>query len=1286
MDTEPVDQVTLDQVLVDGWAIASFDLALAQGDHTIGILVDGDDAIDEKFEDNNDASIDVRVRSLPDASISASDLSVSSAHPMEGDVLTIEALVHNLGESAATLVVVQFWDGEPSTGHLIANRTTSIPEAGTKLVTTQWDTTGLGGTHEVNVYIARVMPAEEDLFNNQASITVLIFTGWDLVIDSTSGDKMIDQEYTQDGFVTVREGATLTISNTQWEFLQDYPNQFALFFEDGGTLVLDQAVVWSQQSMLVILGDGTSLHMSSLSQLWASIMLQGNVTLTIEESILDGGLEGTATQLTGGQDRTGGSLMAEGSLLSSPTTAVLTSVAAVLIDTKFSNVVDTSMVLYSSSTVELRNVTCQGIETDSTSTALVFRRVEVLVEDESTLVIPDATIEIAHFINGTVVGSTTGGADGKALLEVLSDVIRDGESHFIGNYIIRSTFSGKSGSEPLLLTPFPSMGDSSNLPSATVVLPPVDPRALIASTSGDMVIQAGQEMNLVANFVQDGNIVVHGTLTIASSTLSILQDRDHQYYVLVESGGLLDLRGATLTSQFPVNVYLSGDASLMMGPGSILDVTTLVAEDSATVEARAATLSARLLIRGGQLLMQDSCTVEGDLMVVETPGVEIRGGEILVEEVRSESPAAVLEGLTITAGTFNLKSSFANITDSSLTLNPIHVDANILTVSGSEISTKEPLDMGVATLYMDSSSSNQPLASSRTDSKVYLYDAEVPYPFSLGNATVFVYWYLTVLVQDLLANPVSSVDVDISFTNNDTAVTSGVTNDDGQVRFPLLGSIVTPEGEYFIGNYRIVAHNPKQAGEMEIRYVNLDMAKTMITYFDEPMVPPTMIGVEISVVNTTVVAGTEFVVSGVATAIFPTVRSPLYMGDVEVQMADNGSTWSNVTTLDQDGAFHVVIPAPMVDGVYYVTALVTPTGYFVGVAPGRSNTITMNVEPPGPTSLFIVLETTKITDFPAGGMLTIRGTVKYNTAQGAPAANVRVFVDDPIGHQKYQTVADGLGVFQFPPRTGPSFFGQYDYILTAKDDELGIETATATKLTIIAVKVKEEAKDDNDWILWTIIIVIIAIACIGGTLGYWAFSSKGRMVECGECGTLVRDNAVECPKCGIEFEVEVAKCSECESWIRSDATTCPYCGTPFRDLEGEGEESGEPPEEGAAEGTPEGDVVAVVPEMEETEEGVQGDNGVVIDEDALKVSPEAAKQVPEGLKKEVRPRPVVQRKALLPKDEDVEDFEHNGEDNGNVVRPRVVRKVAAPPPERPEGTSNDILDEDFNLEEGKEDQ
>lgn len=1287
VDTEPVDQLTIDEVPVDGWATCSFDLALSQGEHTIGILVDGDDAIDERREDNNDASIDVRVRSLPDASVTSSDLSVSSAHPMEGDVLTIEALIKNLGESAATLVVVQFWDGAPGSGKLIANRTTSVPEAGESLVTTQWDTTGLGGTHEVNVYIARVMPAEEEVSNNMASITVLIFTHWDLVIDAGSGDKVIDQKYTQDGFVTVREGSTLTILSTDFEFLQDYENQFALFVESGGRLVIEDSRVWSEQSLLVILGDGTSLHMTSQAQLWATILLQGDVTVTIEDSLLDGGLIGSATQVmldgsevTGKLDLSGGWIVAEGTLLTSGDTAMFTSIDGVFLDTMFSGPTDTSMSLWAGTSVELRNVTCQAVDTDGTSTAIVFRRVEVLVEDESTLVIPDAIISIEHFINGTVVGTAICGADGKAMLEVLSDVISDGESHFIGNYLLRSTFAGLEGTEPLLLTPFPSMDAKANLPSATVVLPPVNPRDLIASTPGDMIIGSGEEMNMVANYIQDGNIVVRGTLIVTSSTLSVLQDRDHQYYVLVESGGVLDLRKGTVTSAFPINVYLYDDSSLLLGAGSKLEITTLVAEDLATVEAHASSLTARLLLRGGPFAMMDGCHVDGDMMVVETSKVDIRGGEITVEELHIDSPVTAIEGVTLIANKVTLvASNFANISDSTLVLETLSVVATILTITGSQLSADEPLDMDVATLYMDTSVSDQPLASSRTDSKIYLTDAEVPHPFALGNATVLVYWYLTVVVQDLLSNPVSSVDVEISYTNNWTVVANGITNDDGQVSFPLLGSIVTPEGEYFVGNYRIVADNPKRPDEVETRYVNLDKAKTMLTIFNEPLVPPTMIGVEISVVNTTVVAGNEFVVSGVATAIFPTVRNPLYQGDVEVQMWDNGSTWSNSTTLDDDGMFQVVVPAPMVDGVYYLKALVVPTGDFASVPSSASNIITMDVEPPGPISLYIVLETTKIIDFPAGGMLTIRGTVRYNTAQGVPAANARVFLDDPISHQKYQTTADGLGVFQFPPRVGPAFYGQYDYLLTARDDDLDIETVNPAKLTVLAVEVKEEETDGGNWLLWTIIIIIVVIAAIGGTLSYWAFSSKGRMVECGECGTLVPDNATECPKCGIEFEVEVAKCSECESWIRSDATECPYCGTPFRNLEGEDGEDGEDGEEGVLEG----DVVAEVPETETVPEEGQ-DDGVVIDEGDLKATPEAAQQVPEGLKKEVRPRPVVQRKTIMPKDEDLGNNGLNGEDNGTVARPRVVRKVAAPPPEPEASPVDDSLDEEFNVEEGKE--
>ncbi|NOQ53864.1 MAG: hypothetical protein GQ558_04575, partial [Thermoplasmata archaeon] len=409
VDTEPVERVTLDQVMVDGWEITGFELVLTQGDHEITVLVDADDAIDERREDNNDASRDVRVNGLPDGSITAKDITVSDAHPEEGDVVTIDATVHNLGESAATLVVVQFWDGFPGEGLLIDDRTTSIPEAGQDTVSITWDTTGLGGTHVISVNISRVMPGEDNLGNNLATATVLVFTDWDLVIDTKTGDKTIDQEWTQDGFVTVREGATLTIRETDFKFLQDYDNQFALFVEDGGNLVLDDAVVRSDYGLLVFLEAGTSLLLTSGAELAANIVLTGATDVTVEDSVVDGALTGTATSVTvrnsvvtGELSLEGATLLVQDSSLYTGIPCVLQGTNAVFLDSMFNGTADPCLSLIEGATVELRNVTLRNVRTDASSTALVFRRVEVQVVDESTMVIPEADIEIRHFINGTV--------------------------------------------------------------------------------------------------------------------------------------------------------------------------------------------------------------------------------------------------------------------------------------------------------------------------------------------------------------------------------------------------------------------------------------------------------------------------------------------------------------------------------------------------------------------------------------------------------------------------------------------------------------------------------------------------------------------------------------------------------------------------------------------------------------------------------------------------------------------------------------------------------------------
>jgi len=82
------------------------------------------------------------------------------------------------------------------------------------------------------------------------------------------------------------------------------------------------------------------------------------------------------------------------------------------------------------------------------------------------------------------------------------------------------------------------------------------------------------------------------------------------------------------------------------------------------------------------------------------------------------------------------------------------------------------------------------------------------------------------------------------------------------------------------------------------------------------------------------------------------------------------------------------------------------------------------------------------------------------------------------------------------------------------------------------------------WWLMLIILAIAAAAIIGVTV-YFKVYGLGKMVECGECGAFIPEDATTCPKCGVEFEKDMAKCSNCQAWIPVDVKQCPECGIQF---------------------------------------------------------------------------------------------------------------------------------------------
>ena len=94
--------------------------------------------------------------------------------------------------------------------------------------------------------------------------------------------------------------------------------------------------------------------------------------------------------------------------------------------------------------------------------------------------------------------------------------------------------------------------------------------------------------------------------------------------------------------------------------------------------------------------------------------------------------------------------------------------------------------------------------------------------------------------------------------------------------------------------------------------------------------------------------------------------------------------------------------------------------------------------------------------------------------------------------------------------------------------------------------------------LW--IWLVIAAAIVVGVVAFLLLARRqaaGKLVECGECGNLIPEDATVCPKCGAEFEKDLVRCSRCASTIPAESNYCPECAAQLLGKPGEGGEEAE---------------------------------------------------------------------------------------------------------------------------------
>ncbi len=113
---------------------------------------------------------------LPDLTLNSSDISFSNSTPTEGDIVTIYATVHNVGNNDSYNVNVSFYYDIADAAHLIGTvNYGNIPQNGSASGSVQWNTSGLAGTHTIIVKADSTNSISElNEYNNTATKSIVV--------------------------------------------------------------------------------------------------------------------------------------------------------------------------------------------------------------------------------------------------------------------------------------------------------------------------------------------------------------------------------------------------------------------------------------------------------------------------------------------------------------------------------------------------------------------------------------------------------------------------------------------------------------------------------------------------------------------------------------------------------------------------------------------------------------------------------------------------------------------------------------------------------------------------------------------------------------------------------------------------------------------------------------------------------------------------------------------------------------------------------------------------------
>ncbi len=178
-----------------------------------------------------------------------------------------------------------------------------------------------------------------------------------------------------------------------------------------------------------------------------------------------------------------------------------------------------------------------------------------------------------------------------------------------------------------------------------------------------------------------------------------------------------------------------------------------------------------------------------------------------------------------------------------------------------------------------------------------------------------------------------------------------------------------------------------------------------------------------------------------------------------------------------------------------------------------------------------------------GTLVTVQGYVRYiYTNGGVDRAEVTI---SGTHISTTNGLTDTEGRFAINIQAPILVMNNLTLHIRAEDPRTGENDTFSIQYDVIPPPKPDDGDDTNWALIWTVLILtVLGFAIAFGAVMMYR-KHYGEVVECGECGAFIAASSTSCPKCGIEFETDLARCSECEAWIPANSSACPVCGTAF---------------------------------------------------------------------------------------------------------------------------------------------